>query len=182
MANDDDRRFLGVKAWQWECLSSIVSAVGLIAVVAAALIAFWEFRDGRQAARVVETLDLLDVWEEREYLAAFRRLDAQVSERLEQVPRDDLEAARSNPLILERLYERIASDVLGASGAEEDFENLVYFFQRLSICVDAKLCAREPTLAFFRGPMQSFARTFKAEIDTRRRSSPDFAEGLRLAD
>ncbi len=182
MASDEERRFFGLQAWKWDCMSSFVSADGPIGVVVAAVIAFWEFEESRQAARVAETLNLLHTWEKDEYLAAFRRLDAQVSERLERVPNEDLEAARANPLILERLYERITNEVLVAHGAEEDFENLVYFFQRLSICVEAALCAREPTLAFFRGPMQSFARTFRAEIDTRRVSSPAFANGLSLAE
>jgi len=174
----EDRRFLGLPIWKWDGIAGATALVGLLAVLITAVVGLYQLNARSEAARAEATLKLLDAWEERGFLADFRTLDGKVRVKLAQVPDSDIAAAREDPVIQARLYERVSGEVLQEPEAMNQFETIVYFFQRVDICVQAGLCAKDPTAQFFEKPMQDFARVFAAEITARRANDTNFAKWL----
>ena len=187
MAVEPERRFLGVPISVWDGLAGLFTVLAVLGGIAGLILAYFELAQRREAARAEATLSLLDVWESKtqgstSYLGAFRMLDARVTARLDDVPKADLNAARADDTMRAALYARATREVMADPEAQRAFEDVVYFFQRLAICVEANLCDRGATLAFFEGPMRSFSLTFAAPIAERRAATADFADGLDLID
>ncbi|MEM9970713.1 MAG: hypothetical protein AAF762_06400 [Pseudomonadota bacterium] len=185
MATEPERRFLGVPISVWDGLAGLFTVLAVFAGFAGLTLAYFELALRREAAQAEATLALLDVWEgapqgSTRYLDAFRALDALVAARLSEVPQADLDAARVDETMRAALYARATQEVMADPEAQRAFEEVVYFFQRLAICVEADLCDRRATLAFFEGPMRSFSLTFAAPIAERRAAVADFADGLDL--
>lgn len=172
----DENRFLGLPVWKWDAIQGVVAAMGAVAVILGAAWALFEYTDRTEATRAQATLDLLDVWETRGYLAAYQSLDHRFQTVLATVPAADVDAARNDPEIAAVLYDKITARVLTDSTAQTEFDDLVYFFQRMHICVQAKLCSQSATNSFFDTTLDSFARTFAAPLAARAGGLPDFAQ------
>ncbi|MGR3271788.1 hypothetical protein DU478_05380 [Thalassococcus profundi] len=187
MPAEHERRFLGVPISIWDGLAGLFTVLAVLGGLIGLILAYFELAQRREAARAEATLALLDVWEGAtqggtHYLNAFRALDARVKANLDEVPQADLDAARADDTMRAALYARVTREVMDDPEAQRAFEDVVYFFQRLAICVETNLCDREATLAFFGGPMRSFSLTFSAPIANRRAAVTDFADGLDLVD
>ena len=178
MKLNKERRFLGLPVWKWDGIAGACALLGVMVVAITAIAGVYQLNLRAEAARAEATLDILDVWETRGFLKDFQSLDRQVQSILLNVPEEDLEAARREKVIQSRLYERVSNEILASPVAVKKFEKVVYFFQRLHICVEAKLCAEAATGQFFDGPKESFARVFDAEIKRRRELVSDYATGL----
>lgn len=187
MATETEHRFLGVPISIWDGLAGLFTVLAVLGGIFGLIIAYVELGQRREAAQAEATLALLDVWEgstqgSTNYLNAFRALDTRLAARLNEVPQADLDAARADDTMRAALYARAARQILADAEAQRGFEDIVYFFQRLAICVELDLCDRKATLAFFEGPMRSFSVTFAAPIAERRAAAADFADGLNLID
>lgn len=176
--SEDSNRFLGLPVWKWDGVAGFVSLVGLIAVIAGGALGIIELKARAESAQAKATLELLDVWETRGYLEDYRALDGRIQAVLSTVPAADIEYARGDLNAEKTLYRKVAAQVLSDPKAQAEFENLIYFFQRLHLCVAADLCSHDATKAFFDSTMTSFARAFAAEIASRQDVQPDYAEGL----
>ncbi|MHA7876352.1 hypothetical protein [Roseivivax sp.] len=187
MADEPERSFFGVPISVWDGLAGLFTVFAVLGGIAGLIVAYFELAQRRDAAQAEATLALLDVWEGANnggtrYLDAFRLLDNRVAARLDEVPRADLEAARADETMRAALYARATRELMADHEVQRAFEDVVYFFQRLAICVETDLCDRRATLAFFEGPMRSFRLTFAAPISERRETEAEFADGLDLID
>jgi hypothetical protein len=172
-------KFLGVSITYWEGIQGFVAVVGATLAIGGILWGVIEFRGKLESDRARETLALLDVWETRGYLDSYRSLDDQIQDVLDGVPQADIEAAAHSPRILETLYQKASGQVLLNSQAREDFENLVYFFERMHICVDAKLCSREATVRFFGDTVTTFGQVFRSQLQQLPGGPPEFYLSVR---
>lgn len=175
----EDGRFLGVSVTFWEGIQGLLAVVGAVLAISGIFWGVIEFRGKIDADRARETLKLLDVWETRGYLDSYRDLDDRIQSVLDDVPQADIEAAAQNPRMLETLYQKASEAVLSDSAAQEDFEDVVYFFERMHICVDARLCAREATARFFEDTASTFGEVFSVPLQQFPGGTPEFYSGAR---
>lgn len=175
----DDRKFLGVPVWVWTGVQGVSAFLGALLAVGGILWGVVEFRGKLEADRARETLSLLDIWETQGYLDNYRALDQRVQALLADVPAKDIEAAKNDPRILATLYSKVSRTTLTAPGATEDFEDVIYFFERLHICVTAGLCSASATEMFFEDTIASFATVFRQPLEEFRTGPPAFFEDLR---
>lgn len=174
-----DERAFGLTSATLQGIQGLAAVFGIIGGLFAAGFALHELQTQGDMRRAEATLDLVQAWEDGGYLDDFRTLDRRVSEILDRLPSAEIDAARANGLIADRLYERVAQEVLVQPGSQEAYEDLTYFFQRVHICVTVELCHRSATAGFYDGPMESFSRVFWSEIKRQRERQPDFAGWVR---
>lgn len=170
----EEKSFLGVSMTFWDGIQGLLAVVGAALAVGGIIWGVHEFRGKLEADRARETLNLLEVWETQGYLNNYRSLEKRIQEVLQQVPSQDITAAEKDSRMLSKLYEKVSNSVLGESGAQEEFEDLVYFFERLQICVDANLCSPKATNLFFEDTMASFALVFDRPLQDFRSGPPAF--------
>ncbi|WP_417740618.1 hypothetical protein [Rosistilla oblonga] len=170
----EEGKFLGVSITIWEGIQGVLAVVGAVLAIGGIFWGVIEFRGKLEADRARETLELLDVWETRGYLESYRALDDRIQGVLKDVPQADIEAAAQNPSILETLYQKASEQVLADPRAQKDFEDVVYFFERMHICVDAKLCAQEATARFFADTVTTFGQVFSVPLQKFPGGAPEF--------
>ena len=174
----EGRDFSGSSKISWDGVQGVSAVIGAILTVGGILWGVAEYRGKLEAERAKETLSLLDIWETQGYLDSYRRLDQEIRNVIDQVPLQDLDAAKKDPDILNVLYQKASSHVLDRSEAIEDFERVVYFFERMQICVQAKLCSRDATLMFFEDTVSSFALVFSEPLKQYRTGQPMFYDSF----
>jgi hypothetical protein len=175
----DGNRFLGVSVAFWDGIQGLLAVVGAVLAIGGIFWGVVEFRGKVESDRARETLELLDVWETRGYLDSYRNLDDRIQSVLDDVPQADIEAAAQNASILEALYEKASKWVLSDHRAQKEFEDIVYFFERMHICVDAKLCAREATARFFEDTAKTFSQVFSLPLQEYPGGPPEFYSSVR---
>ena len=174
----NDGRFLGFGMSVWSGIQGLVAVLGVLLAVAGILWGGFEYRGKLEADRARETLNLLDVWETRGYLEQYRALDERIQTVLAEVPAADVVAAEANPAIRATLYAKAAHTVLQSAEARKEFEAVVYFFERMQICVASELCAADATALFFEDTLASFAEVFLAPLKDFRTGPPSFLARL----
>lgn len=167
-------RFLGFGMNVWNGVQGLVGVLGAFLAVAGILWGVIEYRGKLEADRARETLNLLDVWETRGYLEKYRALDGRIQSVLAEVPSADIAAAQTDPAIRAVLYAKAASTVLQSAEAQKEFEDVIYFFERMEICVAAELCATDATDLFFEDTLASFAEIFLVPLEDFRTGPPSF--------
>lgn len=170
----DEGRIFGLRMSVWSGIQGLVAVLGAILAISGILWGIIEYRGKLEADRARETLDLLDVWETRGYLEHYRSLDERVQAVLATVPSADIAAAETDPALRAVLYSKTARTVLRSAEARKEFEALIYFFERMQICVDADLCAAKATYLFFEDTVASFVKVFLEPLETFRTGPPSF--------
>jgi len=155
-------------------------AGGLIAIATAGSLALATIEYTRQgrAERAAETIRMVDRWEHPETgaLQAYQSLRDRFMTTISNLDPDQALAiskqevgARSDAINV------LASRVVRQPGAEREFESVVYFFNRLSLCVDAELCDAKTSAIFFEDTLNTFIANFKGQIKERQVIDPHFA-------
>jgi hypothetical protein len=172
----NEGRFLGFGLSVWSGIQGLVAVLGALLAVAGILWGVFEYRGKLEADRAREALNLLDVWETRGYLEQYRALDERVQAVLAEAPAADIAAAEADPAIRAVLYAKAAQTVLQSAEARKEFEAVIYFFERMQICVAADLCATDATALFFEDTLASFAEVFLVPLEDFRTGPPSFLD------
>lgn len=140
---------------------SLVAAFGIVLGV-------MEYRQRGALAQAQQTMNMIDVWELRGARDAFRDLSTALEQMIEADVSDaEREAARTNRQDYERLRKSLSRAILRKDGQMENFEEVVYFFTRLSLCIEAGLCDAKAAKTFFGDTLNSFLLVFRPSIAAR---------------
>lgn len=168
---DDDRRLFGVPAWRWTALSAVAAALG-------GLFAVYQYAASVEAARAKQTLEMIDRWRDDGYRDRFLELRDRTVEVLSLVPEDQMAAAASDVTLARNLRRNVADRAIAAPEDLATFEEVVYFFNLLGLCVEAKLCSRQTARVFFDDTLQNFWSVYGEEIKARQQDAPGYGEGV----
>lgn len=171
---DREPRFLFIEAWWWEALGGFLSVVGVLA----ALFGIFEYKQRVEASKASETLALIDVWETRGAREAFDRLSGEIAAGFADVPAADMAAAAKDPAVARVVSDKVATIVLREEKNADAFGEVVYFFNRLGLCVEAALCSRKTAEIFFEDSLDSFLDVFGGRIERLRESQPRYGEAM----
>ena len=177
------RRILGLPLWRWEGLSYVVTTFGALSVIIATcgvLFAGLQYFWNLEADRAKETLDLIEIWETRGYQKDFSDLRTSVSDFLDKVPAEEIAFAKSSERASNNLQRNMQKAVLGTKANSEKFERVIYFFNRLGLCVAARLCSKNTARVFFEDPIKAFLSNFTPYIQEQRKTYPNYADGILL--
>lgn len=151
---------------------SLVTAIGVFLGV-------MEYRQRGHMAQAQQTMAMIDVWELRGARKAFRELSWELEKMIEASVSDaDREAAREDSRSRNRLRMNLSRRVLADDAQSKNFEEVVYFFTRLSLCIEAELCDADAAKTFFGDTLDSFMLIFRLSIAERRMTHVNFGVPL----
>lgn len=168
----DEPRFAGCPVRVWDGLAGAAALLTLMALLVGTFLGAREYVDRKQTSRASETLEMIEVWETRGALDAYSDLNRQLTEMLKDIPESEVRNADKDTL-----RENLSRRALRSSG-QDGFERIVYFFTRLSLCVEADLCSAPVASAFFEDTLTDFLDWFGPEIERRRRLDREFGVEL----
>mgnify|MGYP000194573399 CR=1 FL=1 len=90
----------------------------------------------------------------------------------------DMAAAAKDPALARVVSDKVAAIVLRAEENADAFGEVVYFFNRLGLCVEAALCSRKTAEIFFEDSLDSFLEVFGGRIDRLRETRPRYGEAM----
>ena len=149
-------------------------AVRLV-IIFGAIFTVYQFLDQREQRRSQETLGLIELWETADYQ------DAQIAvrQRLVELNEQYSGLLGANPSAEEMaLYqERIGLEAVNGEGGklpkeqfQQKFDRLVYFLNRLAVCVEGNRCDAEMARTYFHDYAASFWRYFAGYAQTQRKA------------
>lgn len=168
-------RHLGLTHQVWSTLGSMVAVAGFLGGI---FWGIWEYRAQNEAERGARTLELVDRWEAQGTRASYQALATALAK--VEVDEADLISAKSSAEKTAHLRKRISDIVLRDPARRQDYDEVVYFFNRLGLCVQGDICSGKVAELFFDHTVQQFWLNFHEEIAAQSESLPDYATGLAL--
>jgi hypothetical protein len=146
-----------------------------IILVFGALFSVYQFLEAREEKRVERSLELVELWEKDEYQSAERAL----KKRLADLNAKYVNLLGDKPSATDRAvyFERIGIEALSDEGGtmplqefQEHFDQIVYFLNRMSFCIEGDLCSRDVADAYFRDYAVSFWSYFSGYVARQRKA------------
>lgn len=160
------QHFLGQPSHVWNAMTGVASLAGVIALIVGGLFGAYEYADRKEMQRAVETMEMIEIWETRGAQQAYQDLSLTLEHLLSDVPTED----RNDP---DNALTLRANLVRRAMRKHPDaYNKVVYFFTRLSLCVQASLCSEIVSQTFFGDSLESFQTWFAEEKEQRREWTP----------
>lgn len=169
-----EHRFLFIDVWWWDALGGFFSVLGVLA----ALFGIYEYKQRVEASKASETLAMIDVWETRGARGAYEKLSNAIASGFADVPAADMSAAANDPVLARTVSDKVASIVLRDEENAAAFGDVVYFFNRLGLCVEASLCSQKTAEVFFQDTLDTFIDVFGDQINQMRESRPRYGEAM----
>ncbi|MBA1142627.1 DUF4760 domain-containing protein [Mesorhizobium neociceri] len=169
----------------WRMLAYAWSGLAVrLAIIFTLGFSVFQFLANQEQKRVEQTMSLVELWESKDFQQAQRAL----KERLAALNAkyDNLLSATPSPTEEQVFRQRIGIEAMTAGGGtmpiadfNDSFDRIVYFLNRLSICVDGKLCSRDVADAYFRDYAVSFWSYFAGYIEKERKTgSANYAQAI----
>lgn len=177
-ADDNQPRLFGITIRQWGGLKDLFTIVGVVLAVGTGISGLYQYMNKLEADRAEETLKMIDSWETRGYREDFNALRVEVVAFLDAVPDAEMRTAQQSAKASENLKGKLYRDVVGSASARKRFDNIVYYFNRLGLCIEARLCSKRTARIFFDDTLENFLSVFQSLIEKEREATPGYAEGL----
>lgn len=157
-----------------------LSYTAAVAALAGIGLGIFEYLQRKDLARARQTMQQIEFWDEQAGpRESYRLLSRNVASVFASVPDAELAAARRDPDgDGVQLREKIVEIVFREDGMDDAFDDVVYFFSRLSLCVEARLCDETAAKVFFEDTLTSFLDTFEVEIARQAKSAAGFGEAV----
>jgi VanZ family protein len=161
--------FFHVSDAGWSLRSSIVTVVTFVGAVGGIFWAIFEYRESQETERTKYTLTLIETWEMQGYRQAYGELRKFYTAFIETVPPADRRTAETSGHARDNLLQSFNRR-----------REVVYFFNRLGLCVSASLCSKETAAVFFNDTVQSFLDAYGPYIESSKETLP--GRGTTLVD
>jgi len=155
-----------------------------LAIIFTLAFSVYQFLANQDQKRVEQTMSLVELWESKDFHEAQRALKERLSAL--NAKYDNLLGANPTPTEEQVFRQRIGIEAMTATGGtmpiadfSDNFDRVVYFLNRLSICVEGKLCSREVADAYFHDYAVSFWSYFAGYVEKERKAgSSNFATAI----
>ncbi|TBY13529.1 DUF4760 domain-containing protein [Rhizobium laguerreae] len=164
--------FLNISEAGWSFLSSIVAVLTFVSAIGGIFWAVFEYIEKKEMDRTKYTLTLIETWETQGYRQAYGELRQFYSTFLETIPVGDKRRADTGGHAMDNLLQSLNRQIAQEPARQEQVREVVYFFNRLALCVNASLCSKETTAVFFNDTVQSFLEVYGAYIDNNKETLP----------
>jgi hypothetical protein len=150
---------------------------GLVTVA----VGYFEYREAQSVEKARRTMEQIAYWENGGARTAYRSLSRAAEEVFAGIPNDQLAKAKADETgkLSENLRRNIAARVLVSDQhAQDDIDEVVYFFSRLGLCIEAKICDRCSANVFFGDTLTSFLEIFRVAIEARSEMVPGYGAAM----
>ncbi|GAB5461023.1 DUF4760 domain-containing protein [Hoeflea alexandrii] len=177
MSETNERKLLGLAVWRWEAFSYFITTLGALGIV----LGVYQYVQQLEANRARETLAMIEIWETRGYREDFDALSRDMVAYWDNVPKQDIELAKANQRAAANLRKAFFREMIDKSAANmKRFDRVVYFFNRLGLCIEAQLCSPYTARVFFEDTITAFLSNFEPRIAEKRKTLPGYANGVFL--
>ena len=160
----------------------LATTIGVVVTAATLVWAVVEYIAQREAERAGHTIDYIDMWENKGYQQQYYLLSDEWSGFLKRIPESDRLAFKENigdriiykRNILNRFYREI--ELIDAN--VNAVKDLVYFFNRMSLCIEADVCSGKVAKTFFGEIVESTFDVFGEYIINNDEELPGDSETL----
>lgn len=171
-----DHSFLGFSDRRWALFASIVTVIGIGSVMATRAWAIFEYRQELEARRIQYTLSVIDSWEEHGYRLAYGNLRQAHARFTDSIPRSELDVAAESDIARANLARNFVRVIEADAELAEDVREVVYFFNRLAICLDAGVCSFATSSRFFDDTVRTFLGVYRPYIERHKADFPGGAQ------
>ncbi|WP_261330362.1 hypothetical protein [Rhizobium leguminosarum] len=134
----------------------------------------------RELGDRTHTLTLIETWETQGYRQAYGELRKFYTAFIETVPPADRRTAETSGHARDNLLQSFNRRIAQEPARQEQVREVVYFFNRLGLCVSASLCSKETTAVFFNDTVQSFLDAYGPYVESSKETLP--GRGATLVD
>lgn len=153
-------------------------------LIVGALFSIVQYLTARQERRVERTMQLVELWEQKDYQEAQQSLKRRLVDL--NAKYSGLLGAEATPREVAIYNRRIGMEALSENGGDQpvtefqaQFDRIIYFLNRMSACATANICAPEMADQYFRDFAKSFWGYFAGYIDRQRKAgSTSYAKPL----
>jgi hypothetical protein len=164
------------KEGDWRVTANAWAGFGLrVLLIGGTLFSVYQYMAARQELRVERTLQLVELWERPEYQEAQKAVKTRLADLNEQYA--NLLGKNPTKTEFDVYYEKIGLAALSSDGGklslpefQDQFDRVVYFLNRVSFCVDGKICDRDIADAYFQDYAASFWRYFHGYVEKQRKA------------
>lgn len=155
-----------------------------IAFVLGAIFTVYQFLTLREEARIQRAFEMVELWEKPEYQTAQRAVKKRIDDLNTRYAAllGDQPTMNAKAVVMRKIgLEAMTPDggTMPADEFEEQFDQVVYFLNRISFCVQGGLCSREVIDAYFADYAKSFWTYFSDYVGEQRKLvSPTYAEPI----
>jgi hypothetical protein len=161
---------------------SALAALANLATAFGIVFAIVQYSEQVDERRTEQSLQYTTTWEDAKYLGRYEDLQTQISTLLSSRSQAEIDfIKKSEPRAAQMATDNIARKAIGALGpnGSQDVEQLFYFFNKISICVNYSLCSEKATDVFFYDTASTFWAYFQwYAIEKRSAGYPDYAREL----
>ncbi|WP_170334846.1 DUF4760 domain-containing protein [Ruegeria arenilitoris] len=180
MKNNPSGTFLWKSSEWWDSFGQFMMAIGALIASIGVLIGVIQYTQQVEAARAKETLALIEKWESGGYRDSFAVLRDATDRFQETVPRNELKLVRSSTTARENFQRKLYDSVFADGDHFEDFDHIVSFFDRLGLCIQAKLCSEKTAEVYFRTTLGAFLFYYDGLVLERGLQYAGYVEGLQF--
>lgn len=166
--------FLGLEIWQWDGLSGFITVIGFLSVIIGAVWAMFEYTQRVEASKARETMALIEIWEIRGAKDAYISLSREVASELPSLMAQAKQSSLPKDQARKIVYSKVSIRVLQKAENVAHVEMVIYFFNRVSLCIQANLCSAKIARVFFADTLDDFMDYFADDIRKQRKSHPGY--------
>lgn len=173
---ENKERFLGMEQVHWIAIGSL-SAICAVLTFGFGIYQFWA---SLEAKRAEQTLEMVKLWREDDYRENYILLANLAEEVMHRnLSEEDYAYLRTSEEARTLAAAKLAPLIMNEDPlTERALDEVVYFFNLLGLCVEAKLCSLRTSAGFFDQTLLSFYSIFESEIRVRQSQRFDYANGL----
>lgn len=175
-AQQDGRRLFGLALWKWTAISHLMSLLGLLTLI----FGVFQYVGTVRAERAGRTLEMIEDWVDGGYRDAFLGLAARTEPLVAKARANLGDPSAASEADLREARSQIVAVVLDGAEGDAQFDKVVYYFNRLGLCLEARLCLDDTARIFFADTLDDFLSVFGDEIAARRQARPGYAAGVDL--
>lgn len=172
MSDDAGYSFLGIDDRRWALYASLITVVGLGTAIAAAGWAIYEYRQEQEARRIEYTLSVIDSWEEHGYRLAYGKLRRAHAAFIDGISAAELELAAQSDTAKANIMRNFTRMVGADPQIAENVREVMYFFNRLALCINAGICTTSTSRHFFDDTVSTFLEAYGPYIEQHRDDFP----------
>ncbi len=157
-----------------------LSYFAAFAAVCGVILGIYEYRQRQALTRADNTMSQIEYWESKNGArASYRALNREILVFFkEEVGEKQVQKAMEDARRAANLRRETLKYIMAKDSAPDHFDNVVYFFSRLSLCVESKLCDEYASKIFFEDTLLSFLSIFGPAIVAEAEARPGYGEAV----
>jgi hypothetical protein len=176
MSDDANYSILGIGDRRWALFASFITVVGVGLAIFTAGWAIYEYHQEQEARRVQYTLTVIDSWEDHGYRAAYGKLREAYAAFADELSDAERALAENNPDIQANIVRNFVRRIEVSPEIKGNVRDVMYFFNRLVLCINAGICSVGTAKHFFDDTISSFLDVYGPYIEP---NMSDFPGGAR---